>query len=125
MSPEVHKHFRLFLHSTRTNLHLRPEHQACVTALDFTITPASLEEQLLRTLISRERPDLHAQHERWTTELSGHERQLKAKEDAVLDSLAASEGGFILEDTTAVTRLTEAKTLWSEIRAARGAAQRV
>lgn len=120
---EVHKHFRLFLQTKLPNPRLSAELQACLTMLIFMITPTSLEEQLLGTLIAKELPDLSSRHEKFMSELSSHEQQLKVKEDNILDSLATSEGGSILEDTTAVTRLTEAKALWSEIGAARGEAQ--
>ena len=119
---EVHKHFRLFLQTKLPNPRLAPELQACVTLLAFMITPASLEAQLLHILIAKDRPDLSAQHEKWMSTLSAHELQLKVKEDNILDSLATSEGGAILEDTAAVKSLTEAKALWREIGNAKGAA---
>lgn len=55
---EQHPDFRLFLHTKLSNPHYPPEIQAETTMVNFMVTPAGLEDQLLSVVIKTERPDL-------------------------------------------------------------------
>lgn len=55
-----HPDFRLFLHTKLANPHYPPEVQAETTMVNFMVTPAGLEDQLLSVVIKTERPDLAA-----------------------------------------------------------------
>ena len=46
--------------------------------------------------MATERPDLERTHERLEREFVQHERRLASAEEAILDSLASSDGGAIL-----------------------------
>lgn len=55
---EQHKDFRLFLHTKLSNPHYPPEVQAETTIVNFMVTPAELEDQLLSVVVKTERSDL-------------------------------------------------------------------
>ena len=50
--------FKLILHTKLANPHYKPEMQAQTTLINFTVTKAGLEDQLLAAVVSKERPDL-------------------------------------------------------------------
>lgn len=55
---EYNKNFRLLLHTKLGNPHYPPEIQAETTLINFTVTEAGLEDQLLALVVNKERPDL-------------------------------------------------------------------
>merc|ERR1712100_184533 len=55
---EVHKDFKLVLHTKLGNPHYPPEIQAETTLVNFTVTEAGLEDQLLALVVRKERVDL-------------------------------------------------------------------
>ena len=56
----LHPNFNLFLHTKLSNPHYPPEIQAECTLINFTVTEAGLEDQLLSIVVELERPDLAA-----------------------------------------------------------------
>lgn len=50
--------FNLYLHTKLQNPHYPPEIQAECTLINFTVTEAGLEDQLLALVVRKERPDL-------------------------------------------------------------------
>lgn len=55
---EYNPKFRLILHTKLANPHYQPELQAQATLINFTVTRDGLEDQLLASVVSMERPDL-------------------------------------------------------------------
>jgi dynein heavy chain len=55
--------FNLFMHTKLSNPHYPPEIQAECALINFTVTEAGLEDQLLSLVVKKERPDLAAQKE--------------------------------------------------------------
>lgn len=55
---EYHPNFRLLLHTKHFNPHYKPEMQAQCTLINFLVTRDGLEDQLLATVVAKERPDL-------------------------------------------------------------------
>lgn len=55
---EYNSTFRLILHTKQANPHFPPELQAQTTLINFTVTPAGLEEQLMGEVVTHDRPDL-------------------------------------------------------------------
>jgi dynein heavy chain len=54
-------HLRLYITTKLHNPHYLPEVAVKVTLLNFLITPAGLEDQLLGTAVAKERSDLEAE----------------------------------------------------------------
>jgi dynein heavy chain len=59
----LHKNFKFYLHTKLGNPHYPPEIQAECALINFTVTEAGLEDQLLTLVVKKERPDLAAQSE--------------------------------------------------------------
>ncbi|KAI1886191.1 hypothetical protein AGOR_G00211450 [Albula goreensis] len=101
---EYHSGFQLLLHTKLANPHFPPELQAQTTLIDFTVTRAGLEDQLLGEVVARERPDLDALKSELTTQQNHFKIELKVLEDELLTRLLAAEGSF-LGDTALVEKL--------------------
>ena len=71
----LHNNFKLFLHTKLSNPHYPPEIQAECALINFTVTEAGLEDQLLALVVKKERPDLAAQKE----ELISQQNEFKIK----------------------------------------------
>jgi len=56
----LHDNFKLYLHTKLSNPHYPPEIQAECALINFTVTEAGLEDQLLTLVVKKERPDLAA-----------------------------------------------------------------
>ena len=71
----LHPSFRLYLHTKLSNPHYPPEIQAECTLINFTVTEAGLEDQILTLVVRKERPDLAQQKE----ELIQQQNEFKIK----------------------------------------------
>ena len=108
--------FRLYLTSKLSNPHYGPETFGKVMILNFSVTMAGLEDQLLNVTVGVERADLAEQRTllvEETAELSG---TLKELEDTLLYELANSTGN-ILDNTTLIETLQQTKVKAGEISA--------
>eukprot|EP00163_Fabomonas_tropica_P009440 TRINITY_DN1923_c0_g2_i1.p1 TRINITY_DN1923_c0_g2~~TRINITY_DN1923_c0_g2_i1.p1 ORF type:complete len:2559 (-),score=897.69 TRINITY_DN1923_c0_g2_i1:297-7319(-) len=109
-----HPDFRFYLTTKYPNPHYRPESQVKVTLLNFNITFAGLEDQLLGQLVARERPDLEDQKNQLVISNAQMRRELKELEDKILELLSTSQGN-ILEDETLIEVLSASKATSGEI----------
>ena len=57
-----HWDFRLHVTTQLPNLHYSPELSAKGSLLDFTCTPAGVQDQILALTVAKERPDLENEH---------------------------------------------------------------
>merc|ERR1719185_8092 len=71
----VNAKFRLFMQTKLSNPHYPPEVQAETTIINFTVTEAGLEDQILFLVVRLERPDLA----RKKTELIQQQNEFKVK----------------------------------------------
>ena len=110
---EYSKDFKFYITTKLRNPHYLPELQVKVTLLNFMITPAGLEDQLLGIVVAKERPDLEEEKSRLVLESAANKKQLKEIEDQILEVLSGE--GNILEDATAINILGAAKVLGNEI----------
>jgi dynein heavy chain len=107
--------FNLFLHTKLSNPHYPPEIQAECTLINFTVTEAGLEDQLLSLVVEKERPDLAATKKQIVAQQNEFKIKLKELETGLLRQLAESEGD-ILEDIELIESLEYSKKLSSEIK---------
>ena len=111
---EYSKDFRFYITTKLPNPHYLPETAVKVTLLNFMITPAGLEDQLLGIVVAQERPELEEEKNALILQSASNKRQLKEIEDKILEVLSSSEGN-ILEDESAIKVLSSSKTLANEI----------
>ena len=111
---DFHPNFRLFLHTKLSNPHYPPEIQAETTLINFTVTMAGLEDQLLNLVVEKERPDLAALSEELIKKQNGFTIRMKQLEDNILHKLATAEGD-ITEDVALIEGLEETKSISDDI----------
>ena len=89
--------FRLFVTTRLPNPHFTPELSAKVTVVDFTVTMAGLEDQLLGKLILKEKHELEEQRQQLMEEVQGFKKKIKQLEDDLLFRLSNSQGEWLGE----------------------------
>ena len=111
---EYNPKFRLVLHTKMGNPHYKPEMQAQTTLINFTVTQAGLEDQLLADVVASERGDLQQLKLKLTREQNEFMITLKELEDNLLAALSSAEGNF-LEDEALVVGLENTKATAADI----------
>uniref|UniRef100_A0A3B3RIQ7 Dynein axonemal heavy chain 17 n=1 Tax=Paramormyrops kingsleyae TaxID=1676925 RepID=A0A3B3RIQ7_9TELE len=111
---EYSPNFRLILHTKLANPHYQPEMQAQCTLINFTVTRDGLEDQLLASVVSMERPDLEELKSNLTKQQNGFKITLKTLEDNLLSRLSSASGNF-LGDTELVENLETTKQTAAEV----------
>lgn len=101
--PTAEPAFRLYMQTRLPNPHFIPEIQAQTTVVDFTVTERGLEDQLLSTVVGKERPDLLAESSALIAQQNGFTIQLKELEDNLLCLLATAEGDILSNEALIVT----------------------
>jgi dynein heavy chain len=100
--------FRFYLQTKLSNPHYKPEVFAQTTLVNFTVTEAGLEEQLLAIVVNKERPDLEQLKDGLMQQQNQFKIQLKELEDNLLYRLANATGD-ILGDTELIENLENTK----------------
>ena len=113
---EFHPDFRLFLHTKLSNPTYPPEVQAECTLVNFTITRAGLEEQLLHATVAKERPDLARQSVTLVQQQNAYKIHALALEEGILQSLAHAEGD-VTENVELIEGLEQSKSVSADIAA--------
>jgi len=108
--------FRFFMTTKMPNPHYPPEIQVKVTIINFTVTEAGLEDQLLDICIQEELPDLAEKKGQLVITNAKMNNQLYDIESQILYLLANSTGN-ILDDTNLIETLAEAKVTSEEVKA--------
>lgn len=111
---EFHKNFQLYLHTKLSNPHYPPEIQAECTLINFTVTSAGLEDQLLALVVRKERLDLALLSEDLVKQQNEFTIKMKELEDNILFKLATAEGD-ITEDVALIEGLEETKRISNDI----------
>merc|ERR1712020_509123 len=96
------------------NPHYKPELQAQLTLINFTVTRQGLEDQLLAEVVKADRPDLEEQKAELTRQQNEYKILLKSLEDDLLGRLS-SAGDDILSDSALVENLENTKKTAAEI----------
>ncbi|CAK9103626.1 Dynein axonemal heavy chain 7 (Axonemal beta dynein heavy chain 7) (Ciliary dynein heavy chain 7) (Dynein heavy chain-like protein 2) (hDHC2) [Durusdinium trenchii] len=111
---EYSENFRFYITTKLRSPHYLPEVSVKVTLLNFMITPVGLEDQLLGTVVAKERPDLEKEKSELILETSKNKAMLKDIEDKILHVMSASQGN-ILEDATAIEVLSKSQAVSKDI----------
>ena len=98
------------------NPHYGPEVAAQTTLVNFAVTPAGLEEQLLAAVVGHEAAEVQEGAARLEAQLAEYSLSLQELEDGLLARLAASKGD-ILEDTALVDSLELTKSTAADVAA--------
>eukprot|EP00667_Euglena_gracilis_P000011 EG_transcript_11 len=106
--------FKFFMTTKLQNPHYTPEMQVKVTVLNFFITPSGLEDQLLGTLVAKERPDLEQMKNQLVTSNADMRRELKEIQDKILQMLEDVKGD-VLDDEALIEYLGQSKVKSKEI----------
>jgi dynein heavy chain len=105
---EVHKNYRLYLHTKLPNPHYPPELCVKVNLLNFMATADGLQDQMLGRVVAMEQKELEAQRQQLILEDAENQRQLKEIEDKILFLLKNAEGN-ILDDEVLIDTLGDSK----------------
>ena len=107
--------FRFFMTTKLSNPHYAPEVQVKVSLLNFTITLAGLEEQLLGVVIGEELPELSQQKANLVVQNATMNKQLYDIESEILLLLSNAQGN-ILDDTVLIETLAHSKKTSEDIK---------
>merc|ERR1719359_2731605 len=110
-----HANFKFYMQTKLANPHYPPEIQAECTCINFTVTEAGLEDQLLFAVVRLERPDLAREKSRLISQQNEFKVKLAELEALLLEKLANAEGD-ILEDTDLILSLEDAKKTADEVK---------
>ena len=102
------RNFRFYMTTKMSNPHYLPEVCIKVTIINFTVTKAGLEDQLLSDVVGLERPDLEEQRNTLIMKINADKNQLKAIEDRILKLLFESQGN-ILDNEELINTLNDSK----------------
>lgn len=108
--------FRLFLQTKLGNPHYGPEVNAQTTLINFMVTEAGLEDQLLAVVVSQERPDLEKKRSTLLRSMNMMTIELQRCEDGLLYELTNATGD-ILENVALIENLENTKKKAKEINA--------
>ena len=118
---EFHPAFKLFLHTKLSNPHYPPEIQAECTLVNFTVTSAGLEDQILALVVRKERLDLALLSEDLVKQQNDFTIKMKELEDNILYKLATAQGD-ITEDVELIESLETTKKIANDIAIKQGQA---
>jgi dynein heavy chain len=107
--------FRFFMTTKLPNPHYPPEVCVKVSLINFTITPAGLEDQLLGVTIITELPELEEKKNALVLSNARMKAQLAEIEDKILYMLSNSTGN-ILDDHELIETLAQSKITSGEIK---------
>ena len=111
---EFHPSFKLYLHTKLSNPHYPPEVQAETTLINFTVTAAGLEDQLLALVVRKERLDLALLQEDLVKQQNDFTIKMIELEDNILYKLANAQGD-ITEDVALIEGLETTKRIATDI----------
>ncbi|ESU37863.1 Dynein heavy chain [Giardia duodenalis] len=106
--------FRVYLVTSLPNPKYSPENAVKVLTLNFAINESGLEEQLLATVVNRERQDLESMKSQLVISNSRMRQELKSLEATILRLLSESTGD-ILSDETLIETLSQSQKTSQEI----------
>jgi dynein heavy chain len=110
-----HFDFRLYVTTQLPSPHYSPELSAKVTLLDFTCTPARLEEQILALVVAKERPDFEEMKSNLVLQNSKNKKKLHEIQAKMLALLENTDPNKLLDDLDLINTLTESNKMSQNI----------
>lgn len=110
----ISKKFRFYMTSNLRNPKFQPETFTKVTIINFSLTQQGLNDQLLTTVVAKERPDLQQLLEEVIAENAKNKTMLKEVEDNILFTMSNSQAD-ILEDESSIKILDDSKVISADI----------
>ena len=107
--------FNMFMVTRDSSCHFTPDLCSRVTFLNFTITPSSLQNQILDMILKSERPEVNKAKEDLIKAQREFKIQLRQLEEDLLTALNSE--GNLLENDKVMSRLEEIKKKSSDISA--------
>ena len=106
--------FRFYLTTKLANPHYTPEISTKATICNFCVKQQGLEDQLLGSVVRKERPELEIQKNDLVVAVAAGKRKLVELEDTILRMLSSSSGS-LLDDEELVLTLQSSKTTSAEV----------
>ena len=101
--------FKFYLTTKLANPHYTPEISTKATIVNFCVKQQGLEDQLLGTVVRKERPELEMQKNDLVVAVAAGKRKLVELEDKILFMLAHAEGS-LLDNEELILTLQTSKT---------------
>ena len=105
--------FNMFMITRDSSCHFTPDLCSRVTFLNFTITPSSLQNQILDIILKNERPEVNKAKEDLIKAQRDFKLQLRQLEEDLLTALNSE--GNLLENNEVMTRLEDIKKKSNDI----------
>jgi dynein heavy chain, axonemal len=112
---ELSNSFKLYLQTKLINPHYKPETAAQCTIINFIVTEAGLEDQLLAMVVKVEKPDLEQTKEDLVSKQNQYMITLSNLESELLQSLSDADPATILQNFALIEQLEVTKKTSTEI----------
>ena len=113
---ELANSFKLYLQTKLINPHYKPETAAQCTIINFIVTEAGLEDQLLAMVVKVEKPDLEQTKEELVSKQNQFMITLDGLETDLLKSLSDADPSTILQNFALIEQLETTKKTAGEIK---------
>jgi dynein heavy chain len=111
---EYDKNFKFYITTKLQNPHYPPETCVMVQLLNFVATADGLQDQMLGTVVEKEKAEMEKKRVQMVIEDAENKKQLKEIEDTILRLLKEAKGN-ILDDETLINTLAESKVTSNKI----------
>ncbi|KAH9593471.1 Dynein heavy chain [Trypanosoma melophagium] len=112
---EYNESFKLYITTRLSNPHYTPETCTRVCLLNFAVRETGLEEQLLKIVVEKEKPELEHENEQLILDTAAAKKETKRLEDEILNLLSTSQVS-LLENQKLVDTLQSAKVIATNIK---------
>ncbi|RNF10287.1 1-beta dynein [Trypanosoma rangeli] len=112
---EYNENFKLYITTRLSNPHYTPETCTKVCLLNFAVRESGLEEQLLKIVVEKEKPELEHENEELILDTAAAKKETKRLEDEILDLLSTSQVS-LLENKKLVDTLQSSKVIAANIK---------
>ncbi|CCW65070.1 unnamed protein product [Phytomonas sp. EM1] len=112
---EYNESFKLYITTRLSNPHYSPETCTKVCLLNFAVKEQGLEEQLLKIVVEREKPELEHENEKLILDMAAAKKETKRLEDDILDLLSSFQCS-LLENKRLIDTLQSAKVTAANIK---------